>query len=88
MNEEYRRLKQKYDDISKQIAILYAEQRDIRDLMEKVCPHENVIKVETDPFLVDFGIEDDEPKNKCTDCFRYFTDKELDELNITYRIKS
>lgn len=77
MNDKYRRLKQKYDDISKQILDLHAEQRNIRDLMEQVCTHENLIKVDADPFLIDIDVEDEETKFKCVDCYRYFAKEEL-----------
>ncbi|WP_121616618.1 hypothetical protein [Virgibacillus halodenitrificans] len=75
MNEKYRRLKQKYNDIDKQISNLHAEQREIRNLMEQVCTHENVIKMDIDPFL-HIKVEE-ETKYKCTDCYRYFTEDEL-----------
>lgn len=75
MNDKYRRLKQKYDDISKQISDLYTEQRNIRDLMEQACTHENLIRLDADAFLVD--IDDEEEKFKCKDCYRYFTKEEL-----------
>lgn len=78
MNDEYRRLKQKYDDISKQISSLYQEQSRVRDLMEKACTHENLIKVDPEPFFDLIDIEDKETKFKCTDCYRYFTNEELD----------
>jgi hypothetical protein len=77
LNDKYRRLKQKYDDISKRISDLHAEQRNIRELMEQACTHENLLKVDAEPFLVDIYVEDEEAKFKCADCYRYFAKGEL-----------
>lgn len=78
MNNEYRRLKQKYDDISKQISNLHKEQSHIRNLMEEVCTHENLIKVDPEPFFDLIDVVDEETKFKCNDCYRYFSKEEID----------
>lgn len=69
MNDTYLRLKKEYDDITKQISSLYTKQRNTRELMEQACIHNNLIEVDSDPFL--------ETKYKCKDCFRYFTQEEF-----------
>lgn len=81
MNETYRTLKQKYDDINKQILDLHKEQRKIRNLMEQACTHKNLIKVENDGFMTSFEIEEEEEKFKCKDCYRYFSKEQVEEIN-------
>lgn len=81
LNNNFKKLKQKYDEISEQIRKLQKEQVKIRDLMAKECPHENLIRVESDPFLLENDLENDEVKYKCRDCFEYFTKEEVKQMN-------
>lgn len=72
MNLDYQGYKAWYDELGHEISKLQERRREVRDLMEKVCPHENVAAIESDPFLVAIEVEDDETKYKCQDCFAYF----------------
>lgn len=78
MNEQYRKLKKKYDELDEQILAMHMEKQRIRDLMEEVCTHEDTHEVDPDPYSYD-----DEPKHKCRDCYRYFTESELKALRAT-----
>lgn len=77
MNAEYKRLKQTYDDLGDQISKLHEEQGRIRELMEQACTHEHLYKVESNPFLADMDLEEEETKYKCLDCYQYFLENEL-----------
>jgi hypothetical protein len=80
LSNRFKILKQRYDEIGEQIRKLQKEQIEIRDLMAKECPHENLIRVKPDPFLLENDLEDDEVKYKCQDCFEYFTEEEVRRL--------
>ena len=77
LNARYRELKKQYDEISVQIRELYAKQRAIRDKMAKACTHKRLDKVEPDPFLMNIGVDEEETRYKCRDCFGYFTEEEI-----------
>lgn len=81
MNNNFKNLKQRYDEINEQIRKLQKEQIKIRNLMAKECPHENLICIEPDPFLLENDLEDNEVKYKCRDCFEYFTKEEVKQMN-------
>lgn len=81
MSNNYKNLKQRYNEIREQIRKLQMEQIKIRNLMVKECPHENLIRLEPDPFLLENDLEDDEVKYKCQDCFEYFREEEVKQMN-------
>lgn len=86
MNAEYLKLKQEHDEITVEIQKLNKKQNEIRKSMREVCTHENTIKVDNGLYYDELiGIEE-ETKFKCTDCYRYFTKKELDQLKGEDRI--
>lgn len=76
MNEEYKRLKAEYDQVGREISALHDRQNTIRDLMEEACTHFDLLEIIPDSYLVSIGVEDDEIKFKCKDCYRYFTKDE------------
>ncbi|MFY0516275.1 hypothetical protein ACOMCU_00395 [Lysinibacillus sp. UGB7] len=80
MNEEYKRLKAEYDQVGREISALHDRQNELRDLMEEACTHSDLLKIEPDSYLVGIGVEDDEVKYKCKDCYRYFTKEEVEVM--------
>lgn len=73
MEISYERLKETYDEISSHIRHLHKEQNDIAQQMREVCPHNDLIEVEADPF------SEYERTFKCKGCFKYFKDNEIDD---------
>lgn len=84
MNDEYKQLKSEYDQVGREISALHDRQNELRDLMEKVCTHSDLLKIIPDSFLVGMGVEDDELKYKCKDCYRYFSEEEAAAVKAKY----
>lgn len=81
MKQTYEELKMQYDEVGKELVVLYAKQSELQELMAEACPHKKLIKVHSDSDSVFYlGEEEEEEKHKCTDCYRYFKGQELKEL--------
>lgn len=64
--EEY---KQEHDEIVNQINSLYEKQMNVLELMQKVCPHEHVYRInDPSPYPMIYEEDDEEEKFKCKDC--------------------
>lgn len=72
MNYSYEFLRRRFDTINELMRQLTDEKLYILDCLRKVCPHNNLIRIEPNPVLVELGLDDGRPTYQCLDCFTSF----------------